>query len=515
MTRHVDIIGGGPGGAFTARLLALRHPDWRVRLFERLPPDDTFGFGVGFTHGLVRGLREADPVVTARLTAAMHPFSSARFEVPQGTVDFGQSHSGGIRRAKLLRILLDSAAEAGAEIVVGRAARVEDLEADADLVVAADGLSSATRNRSAGEFDADTKLGRGAFIWCAAEVELDGTVFTPAETEAGIFVAHAYPYDRGLSTFVIEASQATLERAGLTGRHVWSSDAESDEEALAYLSDAFGGLLKGGKFFGNRSRWSHFTTLTCRRWHSGNVVLLGDAAATVHPSLGSGTKVALESAIALADAIDEAGEASPAAALPVFERNRRPKVDRLQDTAQRSQLWWESFTARRDLSPSRLAVAYLSRAGVVSMTDLVATMPELAGQACADYAGVDRGQVRLDDITAWVLNNPVESGDLRLPGRLVETGADAVTIGIECGDAWGEQADAYVRMARDHVRAGARLIRLTGADRRNAVLDRLAVAERLRRELPVAVGVTVGEQYLDLAAVGLVAGRTDVVWAAG
>ncbi|GAB2968018.1 FAD-dependent monooxygenase [Amycolatopsis acidiphila] len=516
MTRRVTIIGGGPAGAFTARLLALRHPDWQVRLFERLPPDDTFGFGVGLTHGLLRAVEKADPEVTRRLLAAVHPFSSARFEVPQGTVRFGQFHSGAIRRAKLLRILLDSAAEAGAEVEIGRAVTVDEVSADADLVVAADGLSSPTRGKLA-ELGAVTNLGRGAFIWCGAEVELDGTVFMPVETDAGTFVAHSYPYDRGLSTFVIEASRQTVERAGFVGR-TWGSDGESDDEALAYLSAAFAGLLDGGKLFGNRSRWSHFTTLTCARWHSGNVVLLGDAVATVHPSLGSGTKVALESAIALADAIDENGDRPLPAALPVFERNRRPKVERLQDTARRSQLWWESFTARGDLSPSRLAVAYLSRAGVVSMTDLVTDMPELASRASADYAGVAPADVALDDINTWLLAHPIEAHGMRFPGRLLKGPAEVsgvATIEIACGDAWGEEADEYLERARGYVRSGARLIRLDGGDSRQAVLDRLAIAERLRRELAVAVGVSIDEQHVDLAASGLVAGRTDLVWAAG
>jgi anthraniloyl-CoA monooxygenase len=512
MTRRVEIIGGGPAGAFTARLLAMRHPDWRVRLLERLPPDDTFGFGIGLTHGLVRSVRDTDPEVTSRLLAAAHPFGSMRFEVPQGTAEVRGSHHGGIRRSKLLRILLDSAAEAGAEVVIGRSVTVDQLSG-ADLVVGADGLSSAIRTKFAGELGPEATLGRGAFIWCGAEVELDGTVFTPVETEAGTFVAHAYPYATGLSTCVIEASQETLQRAGFTRRE-WSSEGESDDAALAYLSDAFSDLLKGARLFGNRSRWGHFTTMTCSRWHTGNVVLLGDAVATVHPSLGSGTKVALESAIALADALDENGDAPLHAALPVFERNRRPKVERLQDAAQRSQLWWESFTERAELSPSRLAVAYLSRAGVVSLADMVTAMPELTSQASADYAGVAPGQVSLPDITDWVLNNPIETDGVRFHQRIVAASADVATIEIESGDAWGDQADQYVEQARAHVRAGARLIRLSGGYSRPAVLDRLAVAERLRRELRVAVGVTIDGRHADLAAVGLVAGRTDLVFAA-
>jgi anthraniloyl-CoA monooxygenase len=514
VTHRVEIIGGGPAGAFTARLLARRHPGWRVRLFERLPPDDTFGFGVGLTHGLVRSLKRADPEVAERLQAASHPFASMRFEVPRGIIRFGQSHSGAIRRARLLRVLLDSAEEAGAEVVIGRSAAVGEIAGDADLIVGADGLSSEVRAEYAAAFGPATKSGRGAFIWCAAEVELDGTVFIPAETEHGTFVAHSYPYDRGVSTFVIEASQRTVERAGFIGR-AWASGGESDEAALEYLSRAFRPLLQGARFRGNRSRWTHFTTLTCRQWHTGNVVLLGDAAATVHPSLGSGTKVALESAIALAEAIDAVGDGPLAAALPVFERNRRPSVERLQDSATRSQLWWESFTARGDIAPARLAVAYLTRAGVVSLADVAATMPDLARQACADYAGVTLGEVPADDIIGWVLDRPIEAGGVRFPRRLL-TGTphpgEAARVEVTFHDAWGEEGDGYLEQAREHVRAGRRLIWLDGGKSRLAVLDRLTIAERLRMELPVCVGVTVHRSHVDLAAAGLVAGRTDLAW---
>jgi anthraniloyl-CoA monooxygenase len=515
-TRRVDIIGGGPAGAYTARLVARRHSDWHVRLFERLPPDDTFGFGVGLTHGLLRAVHAADPELHEVLMSAVYPFSSARFCLPQGSVDFGQFHNGAIRRSKLLRLLLQGAADAGVEVQVGRSVTVDELASDADLVVCADGLSSATRERYRAEFRPQSSTGRGVFIWCGAEVELDGTVFMPAETSDGTFVAHAYPYDEGMSTFVIETSQETLQRAGFASRE-WTNDSDSDDEALTYLSTAFAPLLRGGKFFGNRSRWTQFTTLRCASWHHDNVVLLGDAVATVHPSLGSGTKVALESAIALADALDEVGDQPLASALAVYERNRRPSVARLQESSQRSQLWWESFTSRLHLPGARLAVAYLSRAGVVSLSSLTTSAPDLAIKAAAEFAGVSENEVPSKDLTDWVLNRPVAWNGSGLSTRIMRGQAgpgqgSTALIEIESGDAWGPQGQNYLEKARAQMNAGVDIIQLVGGMNRSAVLDRLSVAERLRVELPVLIGVAVDEKQLSLGADGLVAGRIDLVW---
>jgi anthraniloyl-CoA monooxygenase len=517
-SRRVEIIGGGPAGAFAARLVALRHPDWRVRLFERLPPEDTFGFGVGLTHRLLRAVRAADPDIHERLMAAIFPFSSAKFSLPQGDVTFGQFHSGAIRRSKLLRILVQGASDAGVEVTVGRPVSVDELAGDADLVIGADGVASPTRTRFAADFAPDVSLGRGVFIWCAAEVSLDGTVFHPVETPDGTFVAHTYPYDEGLSTFVIETSPAILERAGLAGRE-WTADSESDEDSLAYLSAAFGGLLHGRQFFGNRSRWTRFTTLRCAQWYRGNTVLLGDAAATVHPSLGSGTKVALESAIALANELDEIGDEPPASVLAAFDRNRRPSVERLQESSTRSQLWWESFTTRQHLPGARLAVSYLSRAGVVSLTDLVNSMPGLAVEAAAQFAGTAAGEVPGDDLVNWVLRCPLTAGGNGFSGRLLQTPAGGsamrppaiAPVEVESGDAWGPDGEKYLEQARALADAGAEVIQLIGRADRSAVLDRLAVAERLRGELTAAIGVTVDEPQLALGADGLVAGRADFV----
>lgn len=512
---QVSIIGGGPAGAFTARLTALRHPDWTVHLHERLPPDDTFGFGVGLTRALLRAVELADPAIFDRLMAVTFPFSSARFSLPQGTIAFGKFHSGAIRRSELLRILLDGAAEAGAQVHLGSDAHVDDLRSEADIVVGADGLSSSTRERFASHLGVRNTCGRGAFIWCGGDIELDGTVFHPVQTPAGVFVAHAYPYAPGLSTFVIEASAETLERAGFTDRE-WESDDASDEQALDYLSHAFAKLLDGGRFFGNRSRWTHFSTLECEQWSYENVVLIGDAVATVHPSLGSGTKVALESAIALVDHFDAVEHQTISHSLAEFTRGRRPSVARLQERAVRSQLWWESFPVRMDLSPARIAVAYLSRAGVVSLDGLAESEPALAATAMADLSGVATSAIPSSDLAEWVLNLPFQADGFALDHRRLDA-ADprddhgAATIEVISGDAWGPEGDGYLKLAQAKAKSGAQVITLAGGGTRSDVMDRLAVAERIRTETGRAVAIRAHGDQMDIVADGIVAGRADLL----
>ncbi|MCW3013040.1 MAG: putative tryptophan hydroxylase vioD [Solirubrobacterales bacterium] len=509
---RVRVIGGGPAGLFAARLLATDHPGWDVRLYERLPPDDTFGFGVGLTGGLLSALRAADPVVHDAITGAAFPFSGAGFQLPHGSVRLGQFHAGAIARAKLLRLLLDLAVDAGVTAEIGVTCDVAQVRAEADLVIAADGVSSGTRDLLRSPLGVDESLGRGRFIWCGSETALDGTVFQPVKTEHGLYVAHAYPYAEGRSTFVIETDAESLTRAGCE-QTTFADDSASDDRALDYLSDAFAELLEGGRFVGNKSRWMQFRTVRCERWSDGNVVLLGDAKATAHPSMGSGTKLALEDAIVLADVLRHIGDEHPVEHLAAFEAQRRPGVERIQVRAQRSQLWWESFGERLDLTPARVAVAYLSRAGAVSLEDLLATAPELVAQAVAEWAEVDPGEVPSRDLATWVLNRPIAQPGPWNGSRVMPPdpsfGASAITV---CsGDPWGGEAEALVSQARALERSGAGVVSLGGGRTRENLLDRLAVGERLRKEVGVPVAVVSEPDQLDDVADGLVAGRADLV----
>jgi anthraniloyl-CoA monooxygenase len=493
-TRHVAVIGGGPAGLFAARLLARRHPSWAVVLFERLPPLETFGFGVGLSGGTLRSLAAADADVHADVLAEAYEYSSARFMLPSGEVRIPGFHSGvAIGRARMLANLHRRAVEAGVDVRVGTSVALADVAGHADLVIAADGVSSPTRQSLSREFGARVGQGRGLFIWCGSEAPLGGMIFRPVETEHGLFVAHAYPYAPGRSTWVIETDEQSWRRAGF---HASQTSAHgTDEQAIEYLSRAFADVLSGKPLIGNKSQWGPFRTVTCERWSHGHLVLLGDAAANAHPSVGSGTKLAMESAIALDEALEE--EATITGALAAFETRRRPAVERFQDRARRSHLWWESLGSRLDMTPERLAVAFLTRAGVVSVDALQTTAPELVRAATAQFAGVAEQDLPPSGLPGWVV------------GRATALRAADTQLPVGCADPWGAEADEIVAKARSLRAAGGVDLELVGADTRPALLDRLALAERIRVETGLRVQVAAPRERLHDIADALVAGRLD------
>jgi anthraniloyl-CoA monooxygenase len=518
---RVAVLGGGPGGLYAARLLKLARPRCEVVVHEQGVPDETFGFGVGLAARTQRRLAEADPASLDDILA--HAWShDMRMRVGGREAGMHVSSLVAVGRAELLAVLQRHAEDAGVKLEFGTRRTAGEL--DADLVVAADGVGSATR--AAGEFGAEVETGSGWYLWAGTDVALDHALFVPERTDHGVFVTHAYPYAADRSTFLVETDEATWRASGFDATTAALEPDASDRTALDHLSDVFADHLDGHRLIGNRTRWLRFRTVRCARWHDGNVVLLGDAAHTAHYSVGSGTKLAMEDAIALVAAL--ASSADLESALVGYTDTRRPAVARIQDIAERSRRWWETFPERLELPVEQLLVAYMSRAGNVPLDRFAAGSPDVVRVALRQWAGEEPAP-GTTSLTDWVLARPLRpSTPGQEPGLDAEDSAvgargfDARTvpddpaaldatvldIGSDARPAGSEDA------VEDAVRRGASVtgcVWLTGGDDRASVLTRLEIAERLRHRTPALVVVAGPAALREDFADGLAADRTHLV----
>jgi anthraniloyl-CoA monooxygenase len=521
--KSLAVIGGGPGGLFAARLLKLRHPACRVDVYEASEPGRTFGFGVGLATRTQRNLQAADPETLEAIVARSwaHDMSMSvgdeRVRLPGGNLL-------AIGRSTLLEVLHEQAVAAGVEVHFG--VRVSADQVVADLVIAADGINSATREQHADALGARIATDHDLYLWCGTELALPSAVFAPAHTEAGTFVAHAYPYAPDRSTFLIETDEQTWRRAGFDATTEATPGDSSDQASLTYLQDAFRDELQGHRLIGNRTRWTRFRTVTCDRWHVGSTVLIGDAAHTAHYSIGSGTKLAMEDAIVLAQVIDEAD--SVAAALQSYERARRPAVEHLQQTAARSMRWWSSFPTRLDQPVARLLISYMSRAGKVSVDRFAESAPDVVRAGLAEYAGVAPSPDE-SDLAAWIVRQPFRRDAWDLTSRALERSEALDVVALEdassalrdghwvaavttdLADPWGAEVDLIVKEVSAAVEAGAGGVMLRTADDLDHVLTMLDVAERLRRETGSVAIAAAHPRWMDHLAAGLASGRIDLI----
>jgi anthraniloyl-CoA monooxygenase len=499
---------------------------------EQGVPDETFGFGVGLAARTQRRLAEADPASLDDILAGAWSHDM-RMRVGDREAGMDVSSLVAVGRAELLSVLQRHAEDAGVKLEFG--ARRSASELDADLVIAADGVGSATRSSSEA-FGAEVETGSGWYLWAGTDVALDHALFAPERTEHGVFVTHAYPYAADRSTFLVETDEATWRSAGFDSTTAALGSDASDEVALDYLSDVFARHLGGHRLIGNRTRWLQFRTVRCARWHDGRTVLLGDAAHTAHYSVGSGTKLAMEDAIALVTALGEADDLETA--LTAYGAARRPAVTRIQDIAERSRRWWETFPERLDLPVEQLLVAYMSRAGNVPLDRFAASSPDVVQRALEQWAGEPCQERRFPDtgrqetgvdhpLADWVLTRPLRPstpgqepvpaddvvGTRGFDARIVPddpTALDATVLDVGTDD----RPAGREEIVEDAVYRGASItgcVWLTGGDDRASVLTRLEIAERLRRRTEALVVVAGPESLREDLADGLVADRTHLV----
>jgi 2-polyprenyl-6-methoxyphenol hydroxylase-like FAD-dependent oxidoreductase len=396
--REAAVIGGGPGGLYFATLLRLARPSVRVRVLERNPADhETFGFGVAFHEATLRKLAEADPVSRAALTEILRPWDDVAFHVRGQEYRVPGHAFAGCSRHRLIQLLQRRAAQVGVEVTRGRPAEVSQV-AGADVVVVADGSSS--HNRAVLPGLHPTVVQRpNRFVWLGTTRPMAEMNFFFREVPEGLFVAHAYPHDDGMGTWIVETDEQTFYNAGL--------DRADEAATVARLQRVFADDLGGAPLIARDSFWRRFPLIRCERWTTGNVALLGDAKATVHYSIGSGTKIAMEDAVALAEALASAG--SVAEGLCRYEALRRPQLELLQARALGSMQWFESMPARWDMDPAQFTFSGVTRKTDETFDSVLDRAPSLAQAALRAYAGP----------MAAPFEVPFERVGLRLPGRRV------------------------------------------------------------------------------------------------
>ena len=410
----VAIVGAGPAGLYLAILLKRDDARHQVTVYERNRLEDTFGFGVVFSDETLENVGEADPETNTAMAAAATRWDDIEIHY-RGTVFRSTGHRfSGVERRTLLALLARRAVELGADVQWQR--EIRDLSdcglPAADLIVAADGAASLVRERLSEQLEPRLDWRRNRFVWLGTSRPFPAFTFYFKPSPAGLWRTHAYQYAPERSTFIVEARQETWKATGL--------DQNDEAGMVAYLERLFADELQGHRLLANRSIWRRFPTVRNARWHTDRVVLLGDAAHTAHFSVGSGTKLAMEDAIALAASLRT--EASIPRALAAYEAGRRPQVESLQRAAQASLEWFEATERYQDTEPLQFAFNLLTRSLRITHENLRVRDPELVRQVDRWFARQAEGQsgrtVPLDPPPP-PLFTPYRLRDLILPNRIV------------------------------------------------------------------------------------------------
>jgi anthraniloyl-CoA monooxygenase len=381
MSLDVAVIGGGPGGLYFAALAKQLDPGRRITVYERNAADTTFGFGVVFSDETLDGIAGADPLIYADMEASFARWTDIDVHYRGAVLTSGGHGFAAIERKRLLQILQKRCDALGVDVRYETVAPPADQLARAhDLVVAADGVNSVTRNAQPETFGPSLDHRHCRYMWLATEKVFDAFTFIVAETEFGSMQVHAYPFSDRHSTFIIEMNESTWRAARFDDRDV--PPGQSDMESVALCERLLAEHLDGHRLLTNNSRWIRFNTVRNRTWRNGNIVLLGDAAHTAHFSIGSGTKLAMEDALALAASLD-CGETGVAEALLRYETQRRPVVESTQRAAQASLEWFESVEHSIGQQPAQFGFNLLTRSRRVTYNNLRERDPE-----CID--GLDR-----------------------------------------------------------------------------------------------------------------------------
>jgi 2-polyprenyl-6-methoxyphenol hydroxylase-like FAD-dependent oxidoreductase len=361
---RIAVIGGGPGGLYFSYFWKKRHPDAQIDLFEQNPAGATWGFGVVFSEQALEFLRADDPDTVDAISPRMESWENITLTLRGDSVEIDGVGFSSIGRLDLLRILQTRAASVGVALHFDTQASLDQLSGY-DLIVAADGLNSQLRRAFEDDFGTSLSYSTNKFAWYGTTRRFETLSQTFVATDRGSFNAHHYRYAPDMSTFLVECDSATWLAYGFADKTI--------EDSKAICEQVFAAALGGHSLVSNKSVWRNFPWIWNERWFFKNMVLIGDALHSAHFSIGSGTRLAIEDAIALTKALET--ERSLGGALARYQSERQPIVKKLVTAARTSADWYASFPAHMKLDLMDFAYSYITRSGRIDDARLRAMSP--------------------------------------------------------------------------------------------------------------------------------------------
>ncbi len=362
---RIAVIGGGPGGLYFSYLWKKRHPDAEIDLFEQNPAGATWGFGVVFSEQALEFLRADDPDTVDAIAPQMESWKNITLNLRGESVAIDGVGFSSIGRLELLKILQARVHAVGVAPRYGTAIQSLDQLNGYDLIVAADGLNSLVRRAFEGDFGTSLSYSANKFAWYGTTKRFETLSQTFVKTERGAFNAHHYRYSPGMSTFLVECDLATWQAYGFADKTI--------DQSKAICEQVFAATLDGAALISNKSVWRNFPWIWNERWSFKNMVLIGDALHSAHFSIGSGTRLAIEDAIALTKALE--AESNISAGLQRYQRERKPIVKKLVTAARTSADWYEQFPEHMKLDLMDFAYSYITRSGRIDNARLRAMSP--------------------------------------------------------------------------------------------------------------------------------------------